>query len=96
MPTRKCRDNEVKNPQTDRCILINGATYNDVFKHRTKINKAILKRPKLTKKNSPRENAFKIRMRLNEELKIEKFLNTWDLEIKKKSYEINREKLSNR
>ena len=69
MPTRKCRDNEVKNPQTDRCILINGATYNDVFKHRTKINKAIHKKPKLTKKNSPQQNAFKIRMKLNEELK---------------------------
>lgn len=69
MPTRKCRDNEVKNPQTDRCILINGVTYNNVFKNRTKINKAIHKRPKLTKKKSPQENAFKIRMKLNEELK---------------------------
>ena len=38
-----------------RCILINGATYNDVFKHRTKINKAILKRPKLTRKQSTRK-----------------------------------------
>ena len=69
MPTRKCRDNEVKNPQTDRCILINGVTYNNVFKNRTKINKAIHKRPKLTKKKLPQENAFKIRMKLNEELK---------------------------
>jgi len=69
MPTRKCRDNEVQNPKTDRCILINGVTYNNVFKDRIKINKGIRKKPKLTKKKNPQENAFKVRMKLNEELK---------------------------
>lgn len=52
---KKCKDNEVVNPITNRCIDINGATYKRVFKQKAKLNLEIKKTKKKLKKLKQRQ-----------------------------------------
>lgn len=44
MPPKKCKDNEVLNPTTDRCIKIRGQTYSRIFPNRSELGKQIQNR----------------------------------------------------
>ena len=50
MPPKKCKDNEVLNPTTDRCIKIRGGTYSKIYPNRSKLGKQIQNRTRQTRK----------------------------------------------
>ena len=69
MPSKKkCKDTQVLNPITNRCILVNGVTYNNVFKSKKKVNKAIKNGIKLTKKAPPKNNPHIDKINVNKEI----------------------------
>ena len=65
---KKCRDNQVLNPITNRCILVNGTTYNNVFKSRKKVNKAIKNGIKLIKQAPHKNNPHIDKINVNKEI----------------------------
>ena len=50
MSSKKCKDDEVLNPSTNRCIKIRGGTYSKIFPNRSKLSKQIQNRTRQTKK----------------------------------------------